>query len=274
MKNICFYLLCFAIQIYSTSSVSGETPTGLGEIQGKVTDSQTGEALPFANVSIDIEGKLVGAVTDFDGIYSIPSLAPRTYNLTFRHVGYATQEIKVVYVNADKTTSLNVRLHIDKTLLCNIKVTNCTFGANQKKQAHFITPEQIQSAPIQKINLFANKLGSVFHPNKENQNLKNSNNLEVNPFIANRKMENLPSLEEVKILNYYPNPVKNQLTIESQTHLSNILLTDMSGKILQKLEMLSKGKSTIDMSYLPTGIYFIHFNDSEGSEQVERIVKH
>jgi len=59
-------------------------------ITGKVTDSQTGEAMP--GVNIQAKGTILGTITDGEGKYSL-SLTDRNATLVFSFIGYVTQEI-------------------------------------------------------------------------------------------------------------------------------------------------------------------------------------
>ena len=48
-----------------------------GSMQGKVTDKDTKEPIPFANVVIELGGKIInGGTTDFDGKYNIKPISP------------------------------------------------------------------------------------------------------------------------------------------------------------------------------------------------------
>ncbi|MGB0931824.1 MAG: hypothetical protein ACPGVB_13665, partial [Chitinophagales bacterium] len=48
--------------------------------------------------------------------------------------------------------------------------------------------------------------------------------------------------EVLEILNFYPNPVVNELTIELKVVVKELFIADLSGKILQRLEKLQEGK--------------------------------
>ncbi|MBQ7350401.1 MAG: carboxypeptidase-like regulatory domain-containing protein [Bacteroides sp.] len=80
------------------------------QIQGVVTDAETGEPLPYLNVFY--EGKGVGAITDIDGRYTVPKYV-EWKSLTFSSVGYET---KVVPISLN-TKVLNVKMKsLDHTL--------------------------------------------------------------------------------------------------------------------------------------------------------------
>lgn len=65
----------------------------LGSIYGNIKDSETKEPLPFANTRID--GTAIGAATDRDGNYRIPSVPPGTYVLIISYVGFETRRLDV-----------------------------------------------------------------------------------------------------------------------------------------------------------------------------------
>ena len=79
------------------------------QIQGVVTDSETGEPIPYLNVYY--EGKGVGVITDIDGNYSINAHAGWN-ELTFSMVGYTTQVLRV----SPNTRRLDVKMKADLML--------------------------------------------------------------------------------------------------------------------------------------------------------------
>ena len=79
------------------------------QIKGVVTDSETGDPIPYLNVYYD--GKGVGTITDIDGQYII-SVHPGWTKLTFSMVGYGT-EVRNVSVNTKK---LDVKMKPDLVL--------------------------------------------------------------------------------------------------------------------------------------------------------------
>lgn len=79
-----------------------------GKISGKVTDTETGEALLGANVVL--EGTGLGAATDAEGEYFIINIPPGIYRLKAFYIGYKTHIIGEVRVQVDLTTQANFRL--------------------------------------------------------------------------------------------------------------------------------------------------------------------
>ena len=85
--------LIFGISISSIYATKGNSPKDDLQqfvISGKVTDSQTGEALPGVNVLV--KGTTQGAITDIEGKYSI-SVSERNSVLVFSFIGYTSLEI-------------------------------------------------------------------------------------------------------------------------------------------------------------------------------------
>ena len=84
-----------------------------GEIMGKVVDFETGEAIPFAHVFLELNGKIAGAQTDFHGFYSIKPLPIGTYHINIQMYEYEKLSVLDVPVFVDSITVLHVLLASD-----------------------------------------------------------------------------------------------------------------------------------------------------------------
>jgi hypothetical protein len=101
-------------------------------ITGTVLDEK-GEPLPFA--AITIKGAKMGALTDFDGLFSLR--AKETDTLVFTFLGYKSQEQVV-----DKFEKINVNLVIEETMIQCIEVVGynvisccrCCGGSQEKSE--------------------------------------------------------------------------------------------------------------------------------------------
>jgi outer membrane receptor protein involved in Fe transport len=78
-----------------------------GTIVGRATDGQTGHPLP--GVAVSLQGSQLGATTGDDGRYRIADVAPGSYTLVARRIGYlpVTQPVSVM---ADQTTTVDIAL--------------------------------------------------------------------------------------------------------------------------------------------------------------------
>ena len=103
-------LLLATISVFSGSFVRAQI--GTGTLQGTLTDENTGETIPFANVVIMQSGQQVtGASTDFDGKYRIAALKPGSdYTVKASVVGYGAQEKTGVKVSAGQITFVDFKL--------------------------------------------------------------------------------------------------------------------------------------------------------------------
>lgn len=91
-----------------TQPVSAHCKGDCGEIRGVLVDPTTNE--PLIAATVIIVGTTIGASTDLDGAYRIMNLAPGTYSIEFRYVGYQTKVVQGVVVRPDAITFLNESL--------------------------------------------------------------------------------------------------------------------------------------------------------------------
>ncbi len=113
MLSRVFILFSF---ILFTGSVFAQT----GTIKGKITDSNTQEAIVGANVVI--QGTTIGSATDFEGKFSIPNVKPGTYNLSISFITYKTHVIPDVVVESAKISEINVAMMEDSQELQEVVV--------------------------------------------------------------------------------------------------------------------------------------------------------
>lgn len=72
-----------------------------------------------------------------------------------------------------------------------------------------------------------------------------------------------------KKIGVYPNPVKDVLNLSNSDKANSLKIYDSTGK-----QVLSqKSAATIDVSQLMKGIYFIEFENIDGSKSYEKIIK-
>ncbi len=83
MKRILLTLLLFSSQLVFSQII----------VTGIVKDSNTGENLPFANVSL--KGSRIGTPTNLDGHFTLLNVPTDTSTLLISYVGYAIKELKL-----------------------------------------------------------------------------------------------------------------------------------------------------------------------------------
>ena len=93
-------------------------------VSGTITDGEDGSPLPGVNVLV--KGTTNGAITDFDGNYSI-NITDEEATLVFSYIGYLTQEIVV-----GNQTTIDVAMPLDVQSLAEVVVVG--YGTQEKKE--------------------------------------------------------------------------------------------------------------------------------------------
>ena len=139
---------------------------GEGRIVGVVTDTDTDDTLPGANVVV--QGTTQGAATDFDGNYIIVGLRPGAYNVQVSLVGYETKLFTGIQVEAGEDTRLN--LDIAEAVLSTgeeivVVGEKPLVDVEQSASSFTVTREQIEAAPVTEIQeIVANQAGVIRDP--------------------------------------------------------------------------------------------------------------
>jgi hypothetical protein len=97
-------LTVFPIRI----AVGFSAPQSSGKIVGTITDAESGETLPGANILV--VGTSLGAAADIDGEYLILQAPPGEHSLRITMVGYATVLVENVKVNTGLTARVDMAL--------------------------------------------------------------------------------------------------------------------------------------------------------------------
>jgi TonB-dependent receptor len=92
----------------------------VGRITGKISDGKSGEALVGAHVML--QGTAIGAATNVDGEYIIPSVAPGSHIVVVSYLGYKKNSVPV-QVSADSTLHLDIRLQLDVVQFEEVTIT-------------------------------------------------------------------------------------------------------------------------------------------------------
>lgn len=99
-----FFLLLFLL-------IPGMLLAQSGKIQGTLLDADTKE--PLIGATVGIQGTTKGAITDIDGNYLMLNVAPGTYIIEARYIGYATVVVQELIVRSDLTTTQNFELTLE-----------------------------------------------------------------------------------------------------------------------------------------------------------------
>lgn len=74
-------------------------------------------------------------------------------------------------------------------------------------------------------------------------------------------------------VNIYPNPVRNELTVNSTAELRSATITSMLGKVVGKYTFNNAGTQSINTEGLKSGMYFVTFIGKDGSKVTQKLLK-
>ncbi len=128
-------------------------------LQGKVSDKESSETVPFASVAIYSNGVLInGTDTDFDGNYLFSNIEPGTYEIEAAFLGYATSRITDVVIHADSINVVNFLMVEEGTMLEEVIVTTYKVPFLRRCETSTggtVKAESIKSLPSTNINALA-----------------------------------------------------------------------------------------------------------------------
>ncbi len=136
-----------------------------GTLKGTITDGETGEPIPFANIIIEVGGAMKGgASTDFDGNFTIKPITPGTYTVKATCIGYKNRQVNGVIISADKIQFLDVKLNSTMTQLEGFEVIDFKVPLISKDQTSTggtATAEEIAKMPNKTAGAIATTVGGV-----------------------------------------------------------------------------------------------------------------
>ncbi len=123
-----------------------------GTVAGRVTDANTGKAVP--NASVYLEGTRWRAITGEDGAYRLTDVTAGTYTLTASRIGYAKQSQSVT-VAAGQEVTVDLTLRAAATELEQVVVTGTVTPTERKAiptPISVITADQIEQKGYQRVD--------------------------------------------------------------------------------------------------------------------------
>ncbi len=142
-----------------------------GSLRGKITDSQTNEPIPFANVVVETGGRQVAGIsTDMDGNYRISPLSPGRYDVRASSVGYQQVMITGVIISPDQITFQNIELTSTDVVLDVVEIREYAVPLIDKGRTTSggtVTSEEIQRMPGRTAQSVAITVGGVFSADGE-----------------------------------------------------------------------------------------------------------
>ncbi|MBI5475200.1 MAG: TonB-dependent receptor [Ignavibacteriales bacterium] len=152
VKNIMRILISVFLLLFIGTNFSLSQATGKGTIKGTVTDTKTKETLPSANITV--KGTYYGAVSSFDGTFTITNINPGNYTVEVSLLGYKTMQFTGYKVNAGETATLDVKLE-ETVLSLGQEVViigeKPLFNIEETQSTRSISSEDIKVAAVQTV---------------------------------------------------------------------------------------------------------------------------
>jgi outer membrane receptor protein involved in Fe transport len=192
-------LLTFGIVLSFSAYIYAQTAT----LQGTITDQETGEPIPFANIVAERGGTQVGGATsDFDGRYSIRPIEPGRYDIKATYVGYRPLIIQNVTVSANQIRFLDVKMEPTAIALEEFEVREYAVPLIDKDQTSSgatITAEEIAKMPNRSANAIAVSVGGVFSADGERGSVRGQREEGTIMYIDGIRVRGSSSLPEAAI---------------------------------------------------------------------------
>jgi outer membrane receptor protein involved in Fe transport len=137
-------ILLLLFGLHCSTAWAGTT----GKIAGTITDKQTGEPLPSANVVI--MGSAMGAAADLDGNYSILYIPPGNYNIQISMMGYSKVTITDVRVQIDQTARVNAAMQVETIQgeVVTVVGERMSIRPDVATSVVSVTPAEIEELPV------------------------------------------------------------------------------------------------------------------------------
>ena len=167
---------------------------GQSALQGYVSDRETEEPIPFANIVIYKNGEMItGVTTDFDGRYTIKPIKSGYYDVKVSYIGYENIEMKGVVLNADKITFQDFKIQPSTMLLQEVQIVEYKVPLIDKDNivsGGTITSEEINKMPGRSANSIASTVGGVYSMDGNTGSIRGSRSEESIYYVDGIKVRN------------------------------------------------------------------------------------
>jgi len=159
-----------------------------GKISGRVTDRDTGETLPGANVSL--VGTTYGSITDVDGNYFILGVPVGAYDVEASFVGYTPERVTGVQVSSGYTQEVNLSIsagvELDEVV---VEYERPLIQKDAVGAPKIIDAEEIVNLPVRgAANVAAIQAGVVSTEGSSTLNIRGGRGAEVDYYIDGVKV--------------------------------------------------------------------------------------
>jgi hypothetical protein len=134
--------IVFLLLVWATTGAAQQAV-----IKGRVSDAETNEGIPFANVVV--QGTTIGVATDLDGNYLLSGLEPALYNLVVSSVGYKSAVVYEIRAYGNREQTADVALSPQVNMLEGVSILASPFSRTAESPVSLrnLGTEEIQRNP-------------------------------------------------------------------------------------------------------------------------------
>lgn len=93
-----------------------------------------------------------------------------------------------------------------------------------------------------------------------------------NQVVVDSQAVSVSSLKSSTEIMIFPNPASTTLSVQTKVEL-NVVIIDMTGKIVGESKLLESGLNEISVSHLAAGVYYLQIKDEGHNQSVLKWVK-
>lgn len=164
--------------VLAAAIISSNVFAQSGTLQGRVLDAGNGEAIAFANVSVESNGQIItGGMTDFDGKFVIKPIPAGTYDVKASYVGYHPLQYRGLKIMAGKITFQDFKITSSVQQLNEVEVKEYKVPLISKDQTSTggaVTSEEISKMPGRSAEAVATTVGGVYSERGEVGSIRGS----------------------------------------------------------------------------------------------------
>lgn len=156
---------------------------GSNMLIGTVTDKNSGESVPFANIVVRQNQRIIGGSTsDLEGTFRIENLTTGMYTVEVSFLGYQQATYNNVQINRTQPTVLNVQMQPESAMLSEVEVVWEAPLIDGTKTSNIVSSDNYRGARTSKsvsiqTNLYQQeKISSTSYTLKENYSLPSDGN--------------------------------------------------------------------------------------------------
>ncbi|UTW68304.1 von Willebrand factor type A domain-containing protein [bacterium SCSIO 12643] len=156
-------MLIFFISLSATQAQS--------TLKGKITDKDSGEPLPFANIDLRLDNKTLSrAQSDFDGNFIFKNVAPNTYTIRVACIGYKPVQISNIELSIDSIKHIDIKMQpttIEMQEFVMVEYKNRLIDKSHTTVKRTVSEEDFTSIAIRSTSEVSMNTAGVYDPNSQ-----------------------------------------------------------------------------------------------------------